>query len=278
MRIALATFRQFPDLHEDDQILARAIVRRGIEVVPAVWDESSIEWRRFDACVLRSTWDYTFRRDEFCAWAARAATETRLLNPATIVRWNSHKGYLAELAGRGAPVVPTAFVRASEPFDLAAMSLRHGWDEVVVKPCVSAGARDTLRVRAGDGQAAAEAVRARGDLMVQPYQPEVEREGERSLIFVGGELTHAIRKHPALVAAPAGHDEPRVTPTDDEVAVAERVLSLVDEPLLYARVDLVRGADGPQLMELELIEPRLFLYAHPPAAERLADAIVRGAS
>jgi glutathione synthase/RimK-type ligase-like ATP-grasp enzyme len=268
--VALATCVAWPALEPDDVPLLDALGRRGVAAVPAVWDDPAVEWSRFDAVVLRSTWDYTERREDFVAWAARVP---RLFNPAPVIAWNAHKGYLHQLAAAGAPVVPTELVRAGAPLDLAALGRTRGWDEVVVKPCVSAGARNTLRLRARDGQAEVEPLRDR-DLLIQPYQPEVEREGEHSLLYFGGRLSHAIRKHPALVTAPSKAPEPSIVPTPDEVAVAERVLALVPHRLLYARVDLVRGADGPQLMELEVIEPRLFFFAHPPAVERMAEAIV----
>lgn len=275
MRIALATCMTLPRLHDGEQPLLDALARRGADAVPSVWDDPAVDWARFDACVIRNTWDYTHRFDEFLRWAD--ALPVPLFNPARVLRWNAHKSYLVELAARGVRVVPTELVRAGAPLDLARLGAARGWDEVVVKPCVSAGARDTLRLRARDGQSAVEPLRDR-DLLVQPYQPVVEGEGERSLIFVDGKLGHAIRKHPQLAGRPGEGGEPRVTPTDDELAAACSVLDAAGEPLLYARVDLVRGTDGaPLLMELEALEPRLFFEAHPPTAEQLADAIVQAA-
>jgi glutathione synthase/RimK-type ligase-like ATP-grasp enzyme len=274
MRIALATYAELPQLHWDDHPLVDALARRSVEAVPAVWDDPTIDWAAFDACVIRNTWDYTWRLDEFLGWADRLPT--KLFNPPAILRWNAHKAYLAELAARGVCVVPTEIVRAGAPLDLAQLGAARGWREVVVKPCVSAGARDTVRVLAAGGQAAVEPLRDR-DLLVQPYQPVVEAEGEHSLIFIDGELGHAIRKNPQLTAAGPGEGaEPLVTPAADELATARSVLDAVGQPLLYARVDLVRSSEGlPQLMELEAFEPRLFLGVHLPTADQLADAILR---
>jgi glutathione synthase/RimK-type ligase-like ATP-grasp enzyme len=266
MRIALATCATLPSLHEDDQLLATALLSRGLEVTPWIWDRPAPE--KLAGCVIRSTWDYTFRRQELLAWADRV--EVPLWNPAPILRWNSHKGYLAELAARGAPVVPTEIVRVGENLE----RLQKAWPERVVKPCVSAGARDTYRLRQGDPTPPLDAAR---DWMVQPYLPAVEQVGERSLIFIDGELTHAVRKHPALAVprAPEG-GEPSVTPDADEIDCARRILGLLGERLLYARVDLLRGEDGrPLLMELEVLEPSLFFRACPAAAEAMADAVVR---
>jgi glutathione synthase/RimK-type ligase-like ATP-grasp enzyme len=272
VRIALATCDELPELHWDEQPLRDALARRGVEAVPSVWSDRAVDWAAFDACVIRNTWDYTGRLHEFLRWAD--ALPVPLYNPARILRWNAHKGYLGELDARGVPVVPTEYARAGAAVDLAALAKSRGWDEVVVKPCISAGARDTFRVRAHEGQAALESLRDR-DRMVQPYQPAVEGEGEHSLIFVDGQLGHAIRKNPQLAGNFGEGGEPRVTPAPDELAAARLVLDAVGEPLLYARVDLVRGSDGvPRLMELEAFEPRLFLGVCPETGDRLAEAIV----
>ena len=289
LRIALATSSTLPRLFEDDHLLVAALERLGCAVTPSVWDDPAIDFQRFDAVVIRSTWDYTDRRDAFVGWAERVARVSRLFNPASIVRWNSHKGYLKELEARGIAIVPTEIVRAGTPLDLPALAARRGWDELVVKPCISAGARDTVRVGPSSGAAAVEQVRARGDVMVQPYQPAVEAEGEHALVFFDGELSHALRKPPQLVVSPpaiagtprasretkAAQEESQLVERapDDMIAAARRVLAAV-EPLLYARVDLVRSQSGqPQLMELEVIEPRLFFPADPPSADRFARAI-----
>jgi glutathione synthase/RimK-type ligase-like ATP-grasp enzyme len=281
MRIALVTCAQHAALIAEDRVLIDAFARHGADAAPVVWDQA-VAWHTFAAALVRTPWDYTFRRDEFMAWADRAAAATRLYNSAHIIRWSSHKQYLVELAAHGVPVVATAIVRREEPLDLLALARERGWDDVVVKPCVSAGARDTIRVRAAEGQAAAEAIRARGDLMVQPYQPRVEHEGERSLIFFEGQFSHAARKHPVLATAsappgPFGYPDP--TPAavaDDELAVARAVLLAAPEPLLYARVDLLRDEAGqPRLMELECLEPRLFFHLHPPAADTLVQKLLQ---
>jgi glutathione synthase/RimK-type ligase-like ATP-grasp enzyme len=263
MKLALATCDSLPELDEDDAPLLPALERAGITPIAWVWDRPAPSEMR--ACVIRSTWDYTFRREEFLAWAERVRVP--LWNPPRVLRWNSHKRYLAELAARGADVVPTHIFAAGEAIALDSPT------EIVVKPCVSAGARDTFRLRPGDARPALDPAR---EWMVQPYQPAVEREGEHSLIFLDGEFSHAVRKHPALAdTRDARGSEPLIVADNDELACARRVLALV-EPLLYARVDLVRGEDGRvRLMELEVFEPSLFFRACPEAAERMARAIVK---
>ncbi|MEV8097566.1 hypothetical protein [Kitasatospora sp. NPDC085879] len=270
--VAYVTSKDAPD-QEVDAALA-AFAAQGLAAEPVVWDDPAADWRRYDAAVVRSTWDYTGRRAEFLAWARRAAELTRLCNPVPVLERNTDKTYLRDLAGAGVPVVPTAWVAPGGRLTEGTAP----WPELVVKPTVSSGARDTVRT-ADRAAAAAHADRltaAGRTAMVQPYLPAVDGEGETSLVFLGGEFSHAVRRGPML-SGPDGRfaDEAR-QPDADQLAVAERVLAAVPEraELLYARVDLVRGPDGtPLLIELELTEPRLFLQYDAGAAARLAAAV-----
>jgi glutathione synthase/RimK-type ligase-like ATP-grasp enzyme len=170
----------------------------------ADWDDHGVDWGRFDAALLRSAWDYTERLTEFLAWVERTATLTRLLNPPAVVRWNCDKHYLAELAAQDMPIVPSRFC---EPTEEAALVLqqflaRHAEEELVVKPAVGAGSRDTRRhARAAVAQIL-EHMRtlldARRSVLLQPYLPSVDREGETALMYIDGRLSHAIRKGPLL--------------------------------------------------------------------------------
>ena len=273
-RIALATSSEYPGLFSDDEPLRAALLALGAVPVPAVWDDPSVDWAAYDLVVVRSTWDYVPRRAEYVAWA-RAVP--RLANPARVVEWNTDKTYLRSLAEAGVPVVPTAWVGA--PASLAALGDEHGWYDVVVKPAVSAGARNTLRCSPADpaGQALLDAILAEGGTaMVQPYLDSVEGYGERSLLFVEGQLTHAVRRNPALALdGDARYDARLVDATEEEVALGKLVLAEVPEPLLYARVDVVRGLSGePLLIELEVTEPQLFLRFSDAGAAALAAAIV----
>lgn len=279
MRIALVTFHKLPDLDPDDRPLAEALARRGHEAVPAVWDDPAHDWRSFDVAVLRSTWDYFRRRDEFLAWAERAAESTRLLNPLELVRWNTHKGYLIEMADRGVPVIPTRIVPAGGKADLAALLRERGWAHAVVKPAVGADGFGTIRADASDaadGQRHLDAVAAHTDVMVQPYFASVEEPGERCLVFIGGELSHAVRKRSLFLGGRhVGPEGIAVTPAEDERHVASAALHAAGaESALYARVDLARDEDGrPRLMELELVEPTLFFREADGSADRMAAAI-----
>jgi hypothetical protein len=272
--IALATCAEFASLDADDRLLADAL---GDEAVPAVWDDPAVDWSGFDLVVIRSTWDYTERRDEFVAWAE--AVGPRLHNSPEVVRWNSDKRYLADLDAAGLPVVPTTFL---EP-DAA------GWEHLlpehrcVVKPAVSAGSRDTARHE--DRRAAADHARRLLDdgrtVMVQPYVAEIDTQGETALLYYDGVYDHAIRKAPMLLGGTAPVDglfapeyiQPR-RPRAEERAVGDAVVAEVQRRfgrLLYARVDLL-GTD-PVLLELELTEPSLFFSRSDGAAQRYAAAI-----
>ncbi len=268
MRVALAGCTAVED--PDGPALIGALERVGVVGVSLPWDHD-VDWDGFDLVVVRSTWDYTDRLPEFLAWAERVP---RLANAAAVLRWNTDKHYLGELAAAGVPVVPTTYVTGD-------------WEppagEYVVKPTVSAGARDTVRYRPGqEAEARAHAARlltAGNGVMVQPYVSAVEQRGETSLLFLDGVFSHAARKEAVLAGEQALSPEDtevvarRATP--HEQAVAAQVLAAAPGPLLYARVDLLPGPDGPVLLELELTEPFFFLGTDPGAADRFAAAIHR---
>ncbi|MEU8120063.1 hypothetical protein AB0C21_15270 [Spirillospora sp. NPDC049024] len=277
MTIALATCSLLPDGSDDVQDLIPALAAEGADAEPVVWD-ADVDWSRYDLVVIRSTWDYTERRDAFAAWAESLP---RVLNSAAIVRWNTDKRYLRDIAAAGVPVVPTLWDPDDIPSD---------WPEYVIKPAVSIGAGDTARWGAGEEDAARAHLRSLREAgrtaMVQPYLSAVDTVGETALVFCDGEYSHAGRKAQILTAG-AGvqgwvRDDPtrgQVTPstaTGAELEVAARALAAVPggEHLLYARVDLIPGPDGtPMLIELELTEPALYLRDAPGSAERFAKAI-----
>ena len=270
---------------EDEPLLRAALTDAGIGSAVADWADPQVDWSRADAVVVRSTWDYAARRDEFLAWARRVEDGALLLNPADVLAWNTDKRYLAGLADAGVPVVPTAW--ADDGAQLAA-ALERWPGDVVVKPTVSAGARDTARFGADARREAAAlgaAVLASGRaVMVQPYLDRLDADGETGLVYLDGVLSHAFRKGALLAGAALGpglYAEEEITPraaTAAQRAVGDAVLAAAEERLrrvpLYARVDLVPGADGePVLLELELTEPSLFLTTDPAAAGRVAAAL-----
>lgn len=282
MDVTLVTYAELLELFPDDQPLAAALTRAGLEVGVAAWDDPAFDWRSTRLAFLRSPWDYYRRHAEFLAWAERAAGSTTLVNPLPVVRWNTHKGYLLELAARGAAVVPTALLVRGEPCDLGALVAAHGWRGVVVKPAVSADSWETLFAPAGElarGQAHIDRLLPERDLLVQPFLPSVESYGERCLVFLDGRFSHAVRKN-ALTLGGRWAGLPEGQPVEaapDELAAAEAVLAAAGfSDLLYARVDLTRDAAGrPLLLELELTEPTLFVADSPGGLARLVDAVVQ---
>lgn len=278
-RIAIATCAGYADLEVDDDLLREALRERGAEAASVVWDEGDVDWEGFDLCLVRSTWDYHEKHGEFLAWTRRVEAATKLRNAADLVAWNSNKRYLRELAEQGVRTVPTVWVDRGSDAELEAILAEQGWDEAVVKPVVDLGAKNLRRVRRGEGSTALEDVLRRHDAMVQPFLPSLEEQGETSLVFIAGELSHAVQKRPApgdfRVQSIWGGTAIPAQPEAPQVKLAEQVLNQLDEPPLYARVDLVSDLDGePALIELELIEPNLYLATDPAAATRLANAVV----
>ena len=271
-----------PEPDVDEGPLLEALAARGVDARLVAWDDPREDWDASVPTVLRSTWDYLHRVEAFLAWIERVARASPLWNPAEIVRWTVHKFYLRELAERGVPVVPTACLARGSRDTLAELRRARGWDAVVVKPAVSAASFGTLLLPAGasaEQLARAEAhlagLVATRDVLVQRYAPAVETSGERALVWIDGELTHSVRKNPRF----SGEDESvsaALPIAADERELALSLLAPLASSLLYARVDLVRDETGrPRLMELELIEPSLFLVQHPPALERLVGALVK---
>lgn len=279
--VALATCATLPDLDPDDRLLLEPLEQAGLAPTPAVWDDPTVDWAAFDLVVVRNTWDYAARRDEFVAWARRVP---RLANPAPVVEWNTEKRYLRHLDAAAVPVVPTTWVEPGEEWTPPEQG------EWVVKPAVSAGSRDTGRYDCSDASvrtlAAGHVARlqAAGRIaMVQPYLGSVDTYGETALIYLGGEYSHAIRKGPMLRGPDHGvaelyvqeHITPR-TPSPAQRAVADAALRAVPFPpadLLYARVDLLDTGAGPVVIELELAEPSLFVGTAAKAPGKFAAAV-----
>ncbi|HET9477334.1 MAG TPA: hypothetical protein VFP63_07585 [Dehalococcoidia bacterium] len=274
--VFIATERVLPEADPDEDLLLEALAAAGVEPRLATWSDDGIDWSAGALTVIRSTWDYHHQREEFVDWAERVGGRTQLWNPAPVVRWNSHKGYLLRLADAGVPVVPTVLLRQGAPANLAEIMSQRGWMRVVVKPAVSASSYRTLHAGAetiDEGDAHLRELLAERDALVQPYVASVEDYGERAVIWIDGRFSHAVRKSPRFSADDEAVSE-ALPIAEDERLVAERTLAAVNEPLLYARIDLARDSDGrPQVMELELIEPSLYLLQSPDALSRLVSAI-----
>lgn len=276
--IAFATFATRPEGEADDRLTLAPLERRGIAVTPVVWNDPQADWTRFDAVVVRSTWDYFHHLDDFLAWIDRVeALRVPLLNPPSILRPNTDKAYLKQLADAGVPIVPTAWPNGGKLADVLAEA---GWSEAVVKPAVSGGAFETWRVAAETAeaeQARYAALQARGPVLVQPYLPEIETGGEASLVFFNGRFSHALVKRPRAgdfrVQPQYGGQQVGFLPDAALAAQASAVLAHLPEVPLYARVDGVVRDGTLLLMELELVEPHLYMGTSEGAAERFAEAI-----
>jgi glutathione synthase/RimK-type ligase-like ATP-grasp enzyme len=279
LRVALATYAGGPEEDSDLPLAVAAFTAAGHRAEVHRWDDPEVDWDAFDLVVVRSCWDYVERYDEFLAWADRVP---RLRNPAAVLRWSVDKTYLRDLEAAGCPVVPTVW----DPTSTGQLPAAQEW---VVKPSVSAGAQDTARWTGPDDvlRHASELLAGGRTVLVQPYLPAVDRDGETALLHLGGAFSHAVRKGPLLRRGEgvrqdrAGREElGATTARPDQLEVARLALDTVrarfpDEPeLLYARVDVVDGPDGsPLLLELELTEPSLFLPHGDGAAERLVRAV-----
>ena len=280
--IGLVTCATLPGLDRDDQLLLEPLRAQGVDSVPVVWDDPSVDWSAFDLAVIRNTWDYPPRRDEFLSWTRRVP---RLVNPADVVEWNTDKRYLADLAAAGVAVVPTSWISPADSLALPEEG-RH-----VLKPSVGAGSKDAAAFalhdehEAGLAREHASRLHAAGTtVMIQPYLDAIEVSGETALMFLGGEFSHAVSKG-AMLAGGRGlvdglYYEETIAPTDPteaELSLARRALAAVPggpDRLAYARIDLVPDASGqPLLLELELTEPSLFMTYSPGSADRYASVL-----
>lgn len=293
-RIALVTARAVRKTDQDMLPLLEALRAAGAEACEVDWDDDAIDWSGFDLALLRSTWDYCERLQEFIGWAQHVSQHARLLNPLDVIRWNTDKHYLADLERAGVPVVPGTFLEpganAAAAID-AAFAAHPQARDFVVKPAIGAGSRDAQRHARGQRDAATAHTRrlldAHRSVLVQPYLERVDEHGETALLFFDGRFSHAIRKGPLLKRDTGSTTglyaeetiSPR-TPSADELDVAQHALAAIPfaQPLLYARIDLIRDDDGaPRLLELELVEPSVFVTHADGAAARFAAAIMRRA-
>jgi glutathione synthase/RimK-type ligase-like ATP-grasp enzyme len=289
-RIALATYEGAPDLAPDDQLLLAALVAAGTDAEPAVWSSGAVIWETYDAVIIRSCWDYHRRPGEFRAWLDRLdASRVPAWNTPELVFWNSNKRYLLDLAARGVATIPTVIVPHGRAADVGAIVEAEGWARFVIKPAVSASGFETYALATPLDAAArqiVERVTALGDVLVQPFAEEVSRAGEGggelSFSFIDGALSHATVKRAApgefRVQTEHGGRVDACVPSEELATLAvqaARVLATLGEVPLYARVDGIARGNAFLLMELELIEPNLFLAYSDGAADRFARGILK---
>jgi hypothetical protein len=280
-RVALITCDAHANLYEDDLLLVAALADIGIASVPAVWSDPGIDWTSFDALIMRSPWDYFERAVEFRAWLdARIAEGTLLCNSREILEWNFDKAYLQDLARAGVAVVPSICIAEKDKPDIAALARARGWDEIVVKPTIGGSAYRTYRFRLEELDRfkadIAKTLEDRG-VLVQPFLPEIQTNGELSLLFFDGVFSHAVCKRPKAgdyrVQFQFGGTDEGVQVSEELVAQARNSIAHAPALPVYARVDGVVRDGRFVLMELEIFEPLMFLSYHPEAPARFARAI-----
>ena len=276
-RIGVATCGLVPDLDEDGPQLLAALTGAGLDPRPVVWDDPAVDWQQFDGVLIRSVWDYPARREEFLAWSRRCRITA---NPQDVVAWNTDKRYLEDLSAAGVQTVATRSLAPGQPIEFPE-------GDFVVKPSISGSAADTGRFHSADRQPATTLINRlhaqRRTVMVQPYLTGIDEGGETSMVFLGGQYSHAMRRAPLL--SESGERRPvvvadvlatvhQVEPTPTEFAVAQQTIDAAPgggHRLSYARVDLIPGPDGPVLLELEATDCFLFLSnATTDATQRLA--------
>ncbi|HEY9785936.1 MAG TPA: hypothetical protein V6D17_11075 [Candidatus Obscuribacterales bacterium] len=311
MDYSLVTYSDLPQLDPDDVFLANELAKRGYQCQPLIWNDPHADWANAGCAVIRSTWDYHLYYDQFLSWVKRVSAVTRLVNESPLVEWNSNKKYLQDLEACGVPIVPTHWLSAVEAkaeardevtqaagrtcpatkdgasnFNLGAILLQHQWSRAVIKPCIGLATFGVEMIALTDegiksGLKHIEKLSTAGDIMIQPYIASVQTHGERALVYFKGEFSHAVRKTAFQPLRPAGRaGEEAVVAERDEIELGEKaietVVSIVGKLPNYARVDVVRDEQQkPLVMELELVEPSLFLSMHEKAAARFADALLQ---
>jgi glutathione synthase/RimK-type ligase-like ATP-grasp enzyme len=278
-KIALATCSKYPNLTADDRLLLEPLASYGLQAEAAVWNDERYPWSACDAVVIRSCWDYHLQPDKFLHWIGKLeATRTPLFNSPALVRWNANKSYLNDLDTKGVAIVPTLWAE-DDVVPLKEKLLELNWDQAVVKPRISATAYRTQLVSAVNADHAQELfndLRCGPGVMVQKFMGNITTDGEWSLIFFAGAFSHAVLKKPQpgdfRVQNDFGGTWKVADPPRHVLDSAAHSVRSVDSTI-YARVDGVIDDGQFRLMELELIEPMLFLADHPQAPARFADAI-----
>ncbi|SIO16376.1 ATP-grasp domain-containing protein [Agromyces cerinus] len=287
-RIAVLRCERLPDfvtweipdvesLFDDDRRLLDAFAGLGVDAEPVAWSSAGVDWDAYDAVVIRSTWDYVDRLPQFLdVVTAIERSSAALLNSAAAVRWNADKHYLDDLDRFGVPIVPLVRGTPSAGARLHEAVAEAGWHELVLKPAVGVGGSGVVRSDAASLQQALDAIPPETEIMVQPFAPAILDEGELSFVFLGDESSHVLRKRPATGDFRAhgiyGGTVERATVDPSDLAEVQSMLARLPFDLLYARVDVVRLEGRLAVLELELIEPMLYLGLAPGSAERLADA------
>lgn len=281
--LGFATTSDFPNLTDDDGLAAAELRTRGFDVEPAIWDNSGIDWLRFDAVIIRSCWGYHEKPQEFLTWIeGLEANGIDMWNRPKTVRWNINKRYLTELNAHDIPIVPTVIIKQSSPIRLVTVIDEKDWSEAVVKPVIGATAYQTTRVvesNVSAGQDHLDRILKETDAIVQPFLPTIEDDGEWSLMFIGGEFSHSVKKYAQADDYRVQSEFGGITEAEHApgsiIEQAKQAVDFLEKTPLYARVDGVLIDDEFQLMELELIEPEMFFRYSSTAVRMFADQVTK---
>jgi hypothetical protein len=280
--IALVTYRDLPQLTSEDQLLCSFLQTLGVKTQAIIWDAPDVAWDTYQAVVVRSCWDYHLHPSSFISWLRHLERlQIPLWNPAPILHWNLHKTYLRDLQTQGVAIPPTCWLKRGSQAELATIFADYGWKEAVIKPAISATAYHTWRTTREQARQDQERFAARlqgSDMLVQQFMDPVVTHGEWSFIFFQKQYSHAVLKKAQpgdfRVQDDFGGTVEVVSPSMALIEQAQQIINCIKDPLLFARVDGIELDGRLVLMELELIEPFLFLQSNPHAAERFARAIL----
>jgi glutathione synthase/RimK-type ligase-like ATP-grasp enzyme len=283
-KIGFITSSEDPNLSRDDQLAIEPLKSLGYEVFPLVWDDSGSDLSSYDAFVFRSCWNYHTHFQSFLKWVEiLRAQQKPILNSLDVSIWNLNKVYLLELQKKGVSIPKTEWIKHGSLFDSDDVKTKMDFFEgrqIVIRPAVSLNGHDTYLVSAKDENKLKEIWRSmplQRDIIVQEFIPEIRSSGETSLIFFNGEFSHAIKKIPASdefrIHVEYGGLQTAVVPSPQLIAEAKEILNLVDSALLFARVDVIERSQKAVLIELEIVDPMLFLGYSVGAPDRFAKAI-----
>ena len=279
MKIGIVTCKKCPNLTASEQSLIPLFLESGASASPVVWNDPRVVWEEFSLLLIRSIWDYHLYPEEFNLWLTMLENaRVRTLNPIGILKANHHKFYLRQLERQGVRILPSLFIEKGNAFNLSKIKMV-GWQRAVIKPAISASAYQT-RVfdlsELTDVENDYRVFAMSHDLLVQEFTPAIQENGELSIIFINQKYSHAVLKKPRQgeyrVQAEYGGHATAYQPHTKIILAAAKILTYFDEETLYARIDGIAKGDEFTLMEAELIEPDLFLDAHPDARTKLVES------
>ncbi len=266
--IAWVTCEEHKKIISSEQPVVRRLLADGLEVDPVVWDDNTVNWNDYRLVIIRSIWDYHLKIDRFISWLSYLVNiRAKVNNPLDVLYWNHHKFYLQDLESKGIPIISSEFHRQGDKLDLRDVIGRTGWDQLVLKPAISATAHKLIKVDKQTLEGQAEVIgnlANTNDLIIQQFRPEIHQSGEWSLVFFNKLFSHAVLKFPKegdfRVQNDFGGSRQLVQPEENILAQVGSILNIIKDDLLYCRIDGIVIDGQFLLMEIELIEPELYLF------------------